>query len=237
MTPPAHRTARALARQTLTAEILDAARRQLAELGPGQLSLRAISRELGMTSSAIYRYFASRDELLTVLLVESYTALGDIAERAALGAGTAGERFVATCRSVRAWAKERPHEWSLLYGSPVPGYRAPEQTVDPASRMPLALLRLAEQGLRDGQLTPPQAPEALAPELSAQVAAMAKAMGGDLPDWLGVRMGGAWTQLMGTISAELYGHLVGTFDPSDDFAEYVWAATARRVGFSDPAAG
>lgn len=230
--PPAHRTARALARETLTGEILDAARRQLAEIGPGQLSLRAISRELGMTSSAIYRYFPSRDELLTVLLIESYDSLGAAAERAEAGAGTAAERFVAVCRAVRAWATQRPHEWSLLYGSPVPGYRAPEQTVDPASRMPLTLLRIAEQGHSGGEIVAPTDPATMSEVLKAQVAALVAVSGGALPDWLGLRVGAAWTQLTGTISAELYGHLVGTFDPADEFAEQIWLAMAERIGFA-----
>ena len=56
-------SARERVRAELTAEITDAARRQLAEVGAAALSLRAVAREVGMVSSAVYRYFPSRDDL------------------------------------------------------------------------------------------------------------------------------------------------------------------------------
>ena len=79
-------TARARARAELTNEIKATARRHLAEVGAPALSLRAVARELGMASSAVYRYFASRDELLTALIVDAFDAVGAAAEEAA-GAG------------------------------------------------------------------------------------------------------------------------------------------------------
>src|ERR1700743_118342 len=76
------RTARERARVELTREIKEEARRQLAEAGAGGLSLRAVARELGMVSSALYRYSPSRDELLTALIIDAYDAIGAAAERA-----------------------------------------------------------------------------------------------------------------------------------------------------------
>ena len=75
--------ARARVRAELTEEILAAARRQLAEQGSAALSLRAVAREVGMVSSAVYRYFPSRDHLLTALIVDAYDGLGAAVERAA----------------------------------------------------------------------------------------------------------------------------------------------------------
>src|ERR1700743_252717 len=87
MTPspaaPRAATARERARAELTREIKEEARRQLASSGAGGLSLRAVARELGMVSSALYRYFPSRDDLLTALIIEAYDALGAAAEKAA----------------------------------------------------------------------------------------------------------------------------------------------------------
>ena len=118
-------TARARARAELTDEIKREARRQLAEHG-ADLSLRAVARELGMASSAVYRYFPSRDDLLTALIVDAYDALGETAEQAlARAEGGVTERWLALSTSIRAWAVEHPHDYALLYGSPVPGYRAP----------------------------------------------------------------------------------------------------------------
>src|ERR1044072_4042690 len=142
----AGRTARERARAELTEEIKGAARRQPAAVGAEALSLRAVSRELGMVSSALYRYFPSRDELLTALIIDAYDGIGAAAEAAL--AGTRGdddpvERWIAVCRAARGWALAHPHEYALIYGSPVPSYSAPQATVAPASRAALALIAVA----------------------------------------------------------------------------------------------
>jgi len=96
--------ARARVRAELTKEITDVARRHLASDGASALSLRAVAREMGMASSAVYRYFPSRDDLLTTLIVDAYNALGEQAEQA--DATVAGDdlrgRWQATCAAVRA---------------------------------------------------------------------------------------------------------------------------------------
>src|SRR6476620_4181691 len=95
-------TARARARAELTEEIKAAARRQLIEGGPSELSLRGVARELGMVSSAVYRYFASRDELLTALVIDSYDSLGTVAEEAAAGGrGGFEARWLHLTRAIR----------------------------------------------------------------------------------------------------------------------------------------
>ena len=129
----ASRTARERVRAELTREITDVARGQLATEGAGGLSLRAVAREMGMVSSAIYRYFPSRDDLLTALIVDGYNAIGEVAERAdaACPAGEHAGRWLAVCRAIRDWALAHPHEYALVYGSPVPGYQAPQQTIGP----------------------------------------------------------------------------------------------------------
>lgn len=147
-------TARARARAEITAEILASARRQLAEVGPAALSLRAVARDIGMVSSAVYRYVASRDELITALLVECYDELGNALEAADasareqdLRAGHASRRrWRAVCGTIRDWAKAHPHEYALLYGSPVPGYRAPETTVPAAARVGAVIARVTVAG-------------------------------------------------------------------------------------------
>lgn len=164
----APRTARERARAELTREIREEARRQLAATGAGGLSLRAVARELGMVSSALYRYYPSRDDLLTALIIDAYDALGEVTERAVAPAadyaadgdraadgtarGTARARWVAGCQAIRAWARSNPHQYALIYGSPVPGYRAPEATIGPASRVPLAFAGVLASAAADGEL-------------------------------------------------------------------------------------
>jgi AcrR family transcriptional regulator len=93
-----------------------------------------------MVSSAVYRYFPSRDDLLTALIIDGYNALGSAAGDADAACRATTRRLVA-CRAVRDWALAHPHEYSLVYGSPVPGYQAPEQTAGPATRSPPCLER------------------------------------------------------------------------------------------------
>src|SRR4051812_30354536 len=98
-------TARERVRAELTREITDAARRQLAEVGAAALSLRAVAREVGMVSSAVYRYFPSRDDLLTRLIIDGYDDVGAAAEAADVPSAPPVERWLAVCRAVRAWAR------------------------------------------------------------------------------------------------------------------------------------
>src|SRR5882672_7397134 len=121
-------TARARARAELTEEIKAVARRQLAEQSSAALSLRAVARDVGMVSSAVYRYFPSRDDLLTALIIDAYGSLGagvTAAEGSVPRADLLG-RWLAAAKAFRAWAGEFPHEFALIFGSPVPGYRAPQ---------------------------------------------------------------------------------------------------------------
>lgn len=228
----ASRTARERARAELTAEIKDEARRRLAVAGAHGLSLRAVARELGMVSSALYRYFASRDELLTALIIDAYNALADEVE-AAIGAVPAPEfraRWQAACRAVRAWAIAHPHEYALVYGSPVPGYRAPETTIAPGGRVPVALMRIVADAWAAGALPagPGEAP--LPPPLAEQAGHVAAAVAPGLPDHLIVRGAVAWTQLFGMVTFELFGQYANTLDPADAFFEHTVARMADLVG-------
>src|SRR4051794_1206375 len=131
-------TSRAENRVEQTRAILGRARAQLAEVGPAALSVRQIARDVGLVSSAVYRYFPSRDELLTALIVEAYDELGDAVEQADAGVRRRADlarRFRAVADAIHDWARANPHEYALLYGSPVPGYVAPDATVSPAVRV------------------------------------------------------------------------------------------------------
>jgi AcrR family transcriptional regulator len=236
-------TARERARAELTREIKEEARRQLAEAGAHGLSLRAVARELGMVSSALYRYFPSRDDLLTALIIDAYNAIGSAAEAAIeeaggkAGGGARG-RWAAACRAIRAWALAHPHEYALIYGSPVPGYRAPEATVGPASRVPLAFVSVLRGATPDeGTAAGAGAPEELGGALAGQAAALSAALAASSPDnapavpaGMLVRAVIAWTQLFGMISFELFGQFVGSFEPAEALFEHAVAQLMTFVG-------
>ncbi|WP_454042893.1 TetR/AcrR family transcriptional regulator [Cellulosimicrobium sp. Marseille-Q8652] len=228
----APRTARALARETLTRQILDAARARLATDGPGSLSLRAVARDVGMVSSAVYRYVPSRDALLTALLVECYDELGAAVERAeaAVARDDLEGRWLAACRALRSWCVERPGDFALLYGTPVPGYAAPRDTVEPATRVVRVLVRIAGDAwaaAREPVPAPVGAGDATALVADARDYVTARGLvGPDVPTEGVVRTLTAWTALFGTVSFELFGHLERTVG---DRAEW-FDAVALRLG-------
>ena len=222
-----HTTARARAREAVIDEITAEARRQLADAGAAGLSLRAVARELGMVSSAIYRYFPSRDDLLTTLIVGSYRDLAAAADGAITRSdGSPRGVWRAACGAIRAWAKRHPHEYALLYGSPVPGYAAPQDTIDPATAVYASLVEAVRRS--DGRST--RGPRPLPAGLEADAARVAAVL--DLaadPDRV-VRLLGAWTHLFGLVSFEVFGHTHGVIEDHDAFFDDRIEAMADDLG-------
>src|SRR5215813_12973966 len=99
---------RARVRVEITEEIKETARRHVASEGAANLSLRAVARELGMVSSAVYRYFPSRDDLLTALIIDCYNELGEVAEQAVAGKEDRLEAWLAYGHAIRDWALGHP---------------------------------------------------------------------------------------------------------------------------------
>ena len=228
------------ARQRARAEVLAAidaeARRQLATEGAPGLSLRAIARELGMVSSGIYRYVASRDELLTRLIIEAYDAVGEAAERsvASSKAKPPARRLQLVAQAIRTWAHAHPHEWALLYGSPVPGYRAPEDTIAPATRVSLALISVVVDAHRAGRLVEPEGSHAALPRaLARDVGALRDALEVDLPDEVVVRLLAAWSQVLGLVSLELFGQTRNVITDGAGLLDATSARMAVLVGLPD----
>ncbi|GIF06281.1 TetR/AcrR family transcriptional regulator [Actinoplanes siamensis] len=221
---------RARVRAEMTEEIKQVARRHLATDG-ADLSLRAVARDLGMASSAVYRYFASRDELLTALIIDAYDAVGQDAEQAAAAHEDPAEKWVAIGHAVRDWALANPHQWALIYGSPVPGYQAPRDTVVPATRVIFALAETIRLGLADGRIAtvPPQP----AGRFGEELVAIAEQFGPDVPAHLvGAGLYG-FIHLCGAVSAELFGQLNnGIDDDRRGFFEWQMRATAAFAGLS-----
>ena len=212
-------TARARARAELTLEIKKEARRQLAAEGAAGLSLRAVARALGMASSALYRYFPSRDHLLTALIIDAYDDLGRAAEatESAFAGRPVADRWNAVAATIRRWALAHPAEYALVYGSPVPGYRAPVDTIGPASRVTFVLARCVQHAWLDGDLGPAGPSVALSPTLAADLDRVAAAAMPGVPPAIVMRALAAWTNLFGMVSFELFGHLQGVIEDPEAF--------------------
>jgi AcrR family transcriptional regulator len=237
--------ARSRARALVRADILDEARRQLAREGASGLSLRAVTRQLGMASSAVYRYFPSRDDLLTALIVEAYDALGEVAEGAAAWPGSVAERWRTVCHAIRNWAVVNPHEYALIYGSPVPGYRAPELTTGPASRVSLALCGLLVEAYagddRDRSVDDDEQLAAAIQDLTPGMAANARhvvavALPGVPLPVVGVCLM-VWTQLFGMISFELFGQLKGIVDDPEALYDHAVTIGIELLGLNGAGGG
>jgi AcrR family transcriptional regulator len=221
-------------RNELTAEIKAAARRQLAKEG-ANLSLRAVTREMGMVSSAVYRYFPSRDDLLTALIIDCYNELGDAVEASVRPGGTVLERWLAFGHAVRDWALAHPAEYALIYGSPVPGYKAPQDTIGPAARPTDILLKLLADGVKSGELKPKGTggPALMPAAVAASLDRMREQMPMTVPASVLSRGITAWVQLFGLVNFELFGRFNGLIeDGRRDFFDYQLRVMAKHIGLS-----
>ena len=224
-------TPRQRARERTIAEVKQLALAQLAREGSAGLSLRELARDLGVVSSAIYRYVPSRDELLTLLIVDAYNALGDAAEAAdrRRRRGDLRGRWFAIGRAVRHWAVAHAAEWALLYGSPVPGYAAPaERTSGPGGRVALLLLQLVVEVDAEAPPLPPgpAVPPAMRRDLD-QIRALAPTPVSD--DRLAAGLL-AWTSVFGIVSFELFGQYRNSVDHPAAFLDHQLARLADLVG-------
>ncbi|MFJ6572009.1 TetR/AcrR family transcriptional regulator [Streptomyces sp. NPDC091292] len=190
-------------RAQVRTEIKERAWEQIAAAGASALSLNAIAKQMGMSGPALYRYFGSRDDLITALIRDAYRSLAD-AVRAAAGSGA---DLPALAHTLRGWALADPQRYFLVYGTPVPGYHAPDDITAIASEIMAAMLdTFVDLPAHGGPETPFEAHlgdhRAWAADHPAPNAVLHRALS-------------FWTRLHGVLSLELAGHFTGmTFDPA-----------------------
>lgn len=221
---------RAENRRRQTELIVSTAQQLVARDGASTLSLREVARELQMSSSAIYRYFATRDELLTVLIMNAYNDMGAAVERAdaKMEPQNYRDRFIGVARTLRRWARRHPHDYALIFGTPVAGYVAPIDTIVAATQVTTVLGRILSAASASGA---PSAP-------SARVRGMINyeavtAVTGPLDDTRLIEALSAWSAIYGLISFELFGHFVGSVTKSDAFFDAAVAHWADRFGLTN----
>jgi AcrR family transcriptional regulator len=204
----------------MIAEIKAVARHHL-ETDGANLSLRAVARDMGMVSSALYRYFASRDELLTALILDAYNDLGatvEAAEAAVADRADLHGRWMAAARAVRGWALAKPAEYALLFGSPVPGYAAPADTIAAAARTSLVLMGILADGHAAGVLATGNAGRLrLARAVRSDLTAVTRQVAPGLPEELLLLGMTGWLELFGTVSFELFGQLNNVIEARAQF--------------------
>ncbi|MGH3861349.1 TetR/AcrR family transcriptional regulator [Actinokineospora sp.] len=191
---------------------------QLAVAGPAGVSLNAIAKEMGLTGPALYRYFTGRDALLGELIADGYTELAKTVERTAELAArrTPKARLREMADAFREWALDEPQRYLLLFGSPVPAFRAPEHTVDLAQRTLTAFAEVLAEI--------PE--ESSHPALERQFALWIRQRGTGLPPAAMKRAVIGWTRMHGVLSLEVEGHFdIMGFDPALLFHAEVDALT------------
>ena len=206
-------------------EVKQVALRQLAEAGPGALSISAIGKELGVSGPALYRYFASRDDLLTELVIDAYHDLAN-----ALTAATShvpGDnprgRFEALARAYRRWALAEPHRYRLLFGPPLPGYQAHARRLVEASWAAMNLLLEVLRGFVVGAAEP-SAP------LAAELTAWARPHDSRVDAATALRAVLIWSQLHGIVSLEIAGNFASMSIDADQLFETQLTALLATLG-------
>lgn len=222
---------RARVRAEMTDEIKAIARRHLATDG-ANLSLRAVARDLGVVSSALYRYFPSRDDLLTALIIDAYDAVGSAVEAADADVADRNDlrgRWLAICHAVRQWALASPAEYALVYGSPVVGYVAPPDTISPASRTPTVLIGILADGVAAQSLTAPEGPP-LPPGVRADLTLVREQFFDTVPEELLALGTVAWIHLFGAVSFELFGQLNNVIEAREAYFDHQVRLMADLMG-------
>lgn len=218
-------TPRERARAQTLVDIVRIGRQHLAVHGAAALSLRAVARDLGVVSSAVYRYVQNRDELLTLLLIDGYNELGDEVDAAvaAVPDGDFAGQFKALGRAVRHWALREPASYALLFGSPVPGYQAPgERTTVPGTRVIFRLVGIFDSAQRADVLDARVGPAVvIPPALAADLEAIRSELKLSVSDASLARGVLVWTSVFGAISFEVFGQYgQDTFKARDELFEH-----------------
>ena len=229
-------TRREQIRKNTTQEIKEIARKQMLASGAASLSLRAIAREMGMSAPALYRYFENRDALVTELILDAYNALADamITAEAKVAREDYYGRFQTITSAYRNWAKQNPADFSLIYGTPIPGYHAPRDLTTPAAvRSQQALGLIFGEAWQAGKLTPPTDYTNLPPAIDAVIAELSQQQPQkDVPPVAITLTIYTWTRLYGLVWGEFYGHYPPGFADTGEYFEREIAAMATQLGFS-----
>jgi len=216
-------------------EITQTARRLLVEEGPEAVTLRAIAREMGMTAPALYRYFDSHQELLRHVVGELFTELTDQVKAAihAVPPRDLKDRFAFAAKAFRDWSLAHRREYTLLFGTPVPGTTDTEDyTALCAQRFGRTFIELFLE-LWARHPFPIPADEEIDPSLIRQLTAYRIELGGpDLPLGAMLVFITCWTRLQGFVTLEVFQHLDFALDDTEPMFHLLLLELGDRLGLA-----
>lgn len=226
-------------------EIKATARQLLVEEGPDAVSLRAIGRAMGMSAPALYRYFGSREDLVSHVVGDIFTEIAADIHHAIVQAGIDSDgdmtaKMIAACGEFRRWALTHRAEFGLLFGNPLPGLEEvcdePQHDVvaEHAGKFSGEFLALFYELWRKHPFPVP-ADEEIEPGLAAQLARYRDSLGVELPVGAVLTFLRCWVRLYGMVSLEVFGHLHFALNDPAALFEYTLAELAELVGLVYPA--
>jgi AcrR family transcriptional regulator len=189
-----------------------------------------------MTAPALYRYFGSRDDLVTALVTDAYDALADAMEAAvaAVAAGRHADRVRAAFGAFRTWGLGHPTEFALIFGSPIPGYVAPETTRPAGTRYTNLLAGLLVEAYAAGALDPAGIDLRVPDRLGRQLKDLQRRGGFPGAPVPVVAFGlSAWTRVHGLVTLEVFGHLAPAVGDGAALFEQELDAIVRQSGLRD----
>ncbi|HEY3958135.1 MAG TPA: TetR/AcrR family transcriptional regulator [Streptosporangiaceae bacterium] len=230
-------------------EIKQTARRLVVQAGPDAATLRAIAREMGMTAPGLYRYFGSHEELIKHVIADIFGELADRLQTAihAAAAGTAGQgelaeltaKMVAACREFRHWALTHKAEYSLVFGTPLPGMDERDEIIAECGRRFGATFFTLFFELWQRNPFPVPAPGEVDPGLREQLETYRARLGAglteaELPVGAMLAFLRCWTRLYGAVTLEAFDHLRFALDDASPMFEYTLAEMAAPLGLTYP---
>lgn len=222
-------------RESTLGDIRREARDLLVAEGPAGVTLRPIARAVGLTAPALYRYYASRQDLLLDLIADLYDELCGSMQRArdAEETGDLGGRLVAVTRAFRTWAREHPREFELVFATPVgdPGQPRDDRLALCGRRFGRVFLDLMVE-LWSVRPFPVPADDDLDPRLRTQLAAWADTERLTLPVGALAVYLESWVRIYGMISLEVLGHLGFALADVAPLFDDMLAERIERLGLS-----
>jgi AcrR family transcriptional regulator len=154
-------------------ELLSAAARVFGEKGFAAASMQELAEAMALKPTAVYHYFASKDELLAEVVDKAHTEAWQTVSRAMAATSDPAHALGAFVESLTKWADGRRHEASLLLqGQPISEGAGREAVKKAGAAYRDCVTDLVRRGQTDGQLKRDVDPELASAAILGAVAAV-----------------------------------------------------------------
>lgn len=226
-------TRRERLRENTREEIKEIARKQMTTIGAALVSLNSIAREMEITTPGLYRYYGSRDQLITALIKDAQSALRTALENAisVYAEDAYADRLFAAMLMYREWAIAHPVDYQLIACEPIPEYQPPLElriaTGTTIFGIFLSILQAAyEAGLLQGEASEPDFDKELTVTIPFPL--HNGTMVGSVVAYQGMV---GWYRMHGLIMLEMFHHIDGVVGDPTAFYSHEILRLIRGNGF------